>query len=165
MHKNRTKRVDQLNGLRTNAYKHLADINEAIELYGDSSIPSYKTDQRVISNLTSGRKSVNERGLKALDTHRTEKEYFVSSTAKILTSYSKHRKGAVTQYNKRYESTVKEQEKVTANSAARAKRKFEILVKSKHLGGNGVDSDQWKNEEVEDIFIDDVVEAKLQTQE
>ena len=47
-----------------------------------------------------------------------------------------------------------------ASSAAKAKRKFKILVKSKRLGGNGVDSDQWKNEEVEGIFIDDVVEAK-----
>ena len=160
MNRNRTKRVDQLNGLRTNAYKHLEDINEAIELYGDSAIPNYKTAQRIIANLTSGRKSVNERGLKALDAFRTEKEYFVSGTAKILTSYSKHRNGAVTHYNKRYESTVKERERVMASSAAKAKRKFEILVKSKHLGGNGVDSDQWKNEEVEDIFIDDVVEAK-----
>ena len=160
MNRNRTKRVDQLNGLRTNAYKHLEDINEAIELYGDSAIPNYRTAQRIIANLTSGRKSVNERGLKALEAYRTEKEYFVSGTAKILTSYSKHRRGAVTHYNKRYESTVKERERVMASSAAKAKRKFEILVKSKHLGGNGVDSDQWKNEEVEDIFIDDVVEAK-----
>ena len=160
MNRNRTKRVDQLSSQRTNAYKHLADINEAIELYGDSAIPNYRTAQRIIANLTSGRKSVNERGLKALDAYRVEKEYFVSGTAKILTSYSKHRKGAVTQYNKRYESTVREREKVMASSAAKAKRKFEILVKSKHLGGNGIDSDQWKNEEVDDIFIDDVVEAK-----
>ena len=92
MNKNRTKRVEGLTQLRTNAYKHLADFNEAIELYGDSAIPNYKTAQRIISNLTSGRKSVNERGLKALDTYRTEKEYFVSGTAQILTSYSKHRK-------------------------------------------------------------------------
>ena len=107
MNRNRTKRVDQLNSLRTNAYKHLEDINEAIELYGDSAIPNYKTAQRIIANLTSGRKSVNERGLKALEAYRAEKEYFVSGTAKIVTSSSKHRRGAVTQYNKRYESTVK----------------------------------------------------------
>ena len=54
MNRNRTKRVEQLNGLRTNAYKHLEDINKAIELYGDSAIPNYRTAQRIIANLTRG---------------------------------------------------------------------------------------------------------------
>ena len=45
-----------------------------VDIDGHGNIPRRGGNpQRIINNLTSGRKSVNERGLEALDTYRTEK--------------------------------------------------------------------------------------------
>ena len=43
-----------------------------------------------------------------------------------------------------------------ATSPVKARQKLEDIVRGSHHGGNGLDSDQWKNETVEDVFIDDV---------
>ena len=160
MNANRKRRVALLSVMQALPSKHKSDISEVIRLYSEHEIPNYKTAKNIISNLTSGRKSVNQKGLTTLSGFRTEKEYFVKGTARIRTTYAKHRKGVKTSYEKEYETVVKESHKIMATSRAMAKRKFEEQVKSRHLGGNGFDSDHWKNETVEDVFINDITETK-----
>ena len=119
MSKSRNKRVAMLRELRDKASQYKTDMADVVELYADNTIDKYTTATSIITRLSSGRKAVNERGLQALNELRAEKEYFVTGRAKLLTTYSKHRKGAVTQYDKKYESTVRESQRVMATSAAK----------------------------------------------
>jgi len=66
----------------------------------------------------------------------------------------------VAQYDKKYESTVRESQRAMATRAAKARQMFADIVRGSHPGGNGLGSDQWKNETVEDVFIDDVKNVK-----
>ena len=44
--------------------------------------------------------------------------------------------------------------KVMTAGPVKAKRKLDEIVRGSHLGGNGLDSGQWKNETVEGVFTD-----------
>jgi len=154
----RKKRADQLASLSAAAVKHRTDAAEAVELYGNKSIANYRTAQRIIEQLQSKRKATVEKGLAALDKHRTEKDFFVTGHAKILSTYSKIRTGKRVHYDKQYESTVKASRRIRATTAEKARIKFQDEMVADHPGGNGFDTDQWRHDTVEDVFIDDVTE-------
>ena len=68
----------------------MADV---VELYAENAIHTYTTAKSIIARLSSGRKTTNGRALQALNELRAEKEYLATGRAKLLTTYSKRRKG------------------------------------------------------------------------
>ena len=61
-------------------------------------------------------------------------------------------------YDREYESTVKASRRIRATMPEKARLKFQGDFVLDHPGGNGIDTDQWRHDSVEDVIIDDITE-------
>ena len=167
--------VNLLNALITvspdkNKYKN--EMKQVVELFKDRKILTVQTARKVIDKLSSKNKKANVKGLELLEQYQTKEtatgrltrsnkptKYYVRGHANLTTKYYSKRKGVLTDYGKTYHDTITRTTEVMAKSKEEAKQIYiqnlndEIAPnpqKTKYAG---------KFTEVDDVFIDDVVQA------